>query len=139
MDVVSVEAFNRRPTEDEIKAACETLALACHGAALRSGWWGGNGRPDPRDNPLCFMSKAALVMTEAAEAIEADRKNKMDDHLPHLPGRTVEMADVVIRAFDTDGAFGLNLGEAVVQKLAYNAQRADHTPANREKSDGKRY
>ena len=123
-----------------VEIAVEVLVEACYRAADNAGWW-----VDPktgvnvRDNPLCFSNKMALIHSEVSEALEGDRKNKMDDHLPHLPSRDVELADALIRIADTSGGFKLELGRAVVEKLAYNAQRADHKIANRQAEGGKAY
>lgn len=116
------------------------LMMLCHGAALRAGWW-----VDPIsgvraiDNPMCFSQKLMLIVSELAEAMEGDRKNLMDDKLPHRPMREVELADALIRIFDTAGAFGMDLGGALVEKMAYNAIRADHKPENRARVGGKSY
>jgi NTP pyrophosphatase (non-canonical NTP hydrolase) len=80
-----------------------------------------------------------LIVSELAEAMEGDRKNKMDDHLPHRESREVELADALIRICDLAGAYNLDLAGAVVEKMAYNAQRADHKPEARAAEGGKAY
>lgn len=123
-----------------VQVAVDVLVEACHGAADKAGWWvDPKTGVDVRDNPLCFSNKVALIHSEVSEALEGDRKNKMDDHLPHLPSRDVELADALIRIADTSGGFKLQLGRAVVEKLAYNAKRADHKIANRQAEGGKAY
>lgn len=82
-------------------------------------------------------SRIALIQSEASEALEGVRKDKMDDHLPHLPSVDVEMADVVIRIADFCYANGIDLERAILEKLEYNASRADHKPENRNKAGGK--
>ena len=72
-------------------------------------------------------------------AMEGDRKGLKDDKLPHLDMREVELADAVIRIFDLAGAYGMRLGDAIAQKMAYNAQRADHKPEARAAAGGKAY
>lgn len=57
----------------------------------------------------------------------------------HRPGIEVELADAVIRIFDLAGGFNLDLGGAIAEKPAYNANRADHKPENRKLDGGKAY
>ena len=65
--------------------------------------------------------------------------NLPDDKLPHRPMREVELADALIRICDLAGAYGMDLGGAVAEKLAYNAHRADHKVGNRQAEGGKSY
>lgn len=81
----------------------------------------------------------ALVHSEVSEALEAVRKDKKDDHLPHRSGLEVELADTVIRILDLAGAYKLDLGGAVAEKFEYNKKRADHKKENREKDGGKKF
>lgn len=122
-----------------IQQAAETLQFVCHGDALRAGWWTARDGSDPRDNPLCFSNKLCLIHSEVSEAMEGDRKSLPDDKLPHRPMREVELADAVIRIFDLAGAYGMDLGGAIVEKLAYNRRRADHKPEARVAAGGKAY
>lgn len=115
------------------------LQRFCHDAAVSAGWWGNHLTPDPRSNPLCFSNKLCLIHSEVSEAMEGDRKGAMDDKLPHRSQREVELADVVIRAFDLAGAYGMDLGGAIAEKMAFNAQRPDHKPENRAAEGGKTY
>ena len=88
---------------------------------------------------MCFSQKLMLVVSELAEAMEGDRKNLMDDKLPHRPMREVELADAIIRIFDLAGAYNMDLGGAVSEKLAFNAKRPDHKIENRMAEGGKAY
>lgn len=83
--------------------------------------------------------KLCLIHSEISEAMEGHRKGLQDDKLPHRPMMEVELADAVIRISDLCGAMGYDLGGAIAEKLAYNAQRADHKPENRAKDGGKKY
>jgi hypothetical protein len=84
-------------------------------------------------------TKLALVNSEVNEALEGERKNLMDDHLPHRPMAEVELADALIRIFDYAGAFGYDLDGAYQEKRAYNKQRSDHKVENRVKHNGKAF
>lgn len=126
-----------RPT---LELSTQTLVEACHGASKAAGWW-----IDPKtgesitNNPYCFSNKLMLTVSELAEAMEADRKNLMDDKIVTRPGREVELADAVIRIFDLAGAYDMDLGGAIAEKLAFNAVRPDHKLANRQAAGGKAY
>lgn len=69
------------------------------------------------------ISKLGLIMSEVAEAMEAVRKNSMDDKITDMSGEVVELADTIIRILDYCGRYNLPVGEAIIKKLAYNATR----------------
>lgn len=122
-----------------MKESINNLVTICHKASTDAGWWTDKDGSDLRDNKYTFSNKIALCHSELSEALEADRKNLMDDKLPEFEGRVVEIADLIIRAFDLAGAYNMPLGEAVVAKLAFNAVRPDHKKENREAVGGKQY
>ncbi len=117
--------------------AGRALQAACHGAARTAGWWTdiATGLPKAVDVPQKLM----LTVSELSEAMEAHRKDLMDDKLPHRKGVEVELADAAIRIFDLAGAMGFDLGEAIAEKMAFNAVRPDHKLANRLAAGGKAY
>jgi NTP pyrophosphatase (non-canonical NTP hydrolase) len=126
--------YNERATEHAVSVMVDT----CHEAAKH--WWiDPKTGADTRDNPMCFSQKLMLIVSELAEAMEGDRKGLMDDKLPHRQMREVELADALIRICDTAGGYGMDLAGAVVEKLAYNAQRADHKIEHRMAEGGKTY
>ena len=100
-------------------------------------WWVDleTGEPVERNVGELLM----LVTSELGEALEADRKNLMDDKLPHYSGLTVEIADAIIRLFDMAGGLKLDIAGAIVEKLAFNAKREDHTREHRLSEHGKKY
>lgn len=124
---------------DDIYLSTSTLQSACHNLAKQSGWWNNSDPNTSIENPLHFSNKLCLIHSEISEAMEGDRKGLMDDKLPHRLMREVELADAVIRIFDLAGGYGMDLPGAIVEKLAYNALRADHKPENRAKEGGKAY
>lgn len=123
--------------ESSIKRGCYDLTYLCHGMAVTSGWHHDihTGKPIDRNTGelICLMH------SELSEAMEADRKGLMDDKLPNRLGIEVELADAVIRIFDFAGVNGLDLGGAIVEKVRFNSQRADHKPENRRLAGGKAY
>ncbi len=80
-----------------------------------------------------------LMVSEIAEAMEGERKNLMDDHLPHRKMVEVELADLFIRLMDYAGAYGYDLDGAVYEKMMYNLTRKDHSYEEREKENGKKF
>jgi NTP pyrophosphatase (non-canonical NTP hydrolase) len=125
---------------NELTNAVTKLQNACHEAAKNSGWWTDNKTGvSITENPYCFSNKLMLVVSELAEAMEGDRKNLMDDKLPHRKMREVELADALIRIFDLAGGYNIDLAGAVVEKMAFNAIRPDHKKENRMLANGKDY
>ncbi len=124
---------------EAIKEAGSYPQDMCHGAARAAGWWSKVPAGQTPADPLKFSNCLMLIVSELAEAMEGDRINLMDDHLPHRPMREVELADAVIRIFDCAGAYHMDLGQTIAQKLAYNANRADHKPEARAAAGGKTY
>lgn len=113
-----------------LKTGLEQLVDTCHGAAKVAGW---------HDHPREKGTMLALIHSEISEALEHERKDTMDDHLPHRKGAEVELADAVIRIADYCGKFGYDLAGAVVEKISYNAHRADHKRDARAAEGGKKW
>lgn len=107
-----------------------------HAMAVRKGWW-------PK---FCVISHEriavalALIHSEVSEALEevrddnlrtywvAPTKERIDSRDEAPPdakpeGLPVELADVVIRCMDLAGALGIDLEQAIADKVAYNATR----------------
>jgi NTP pyrophosphatase (non-canonical NTP hydrolase) len=116
-----------------------TLQKELHKDSYDKGWWHDTEGNDLRNHPFTFPTKAMLIVTEVAEAIEGDRKGIADTHLPQYSMKAVELADVQIRLMDLAEAYDIDLLEVILAKRAYNKVREDHQPKNRSKKHGKKY
>lgn len=117
-----------------MKISLNDLSSVCHEANMK--WW-----QDAKGNAI-HRNKGELLMlivSEIAEAMEGERKDLMDDKLPHRKMAEVELADALIRIFDYAGAHGYDLDGAVAEKMAFNAKREDHTHEARAHAGGKQW
>ena len=132
-------------TPTEQNHSISELTALIHGLNVDAGWWTNLETGEDLTSKLGEKPKRnipemlCLVHSEVSEAMEGYRKNLMDDKLPHRPMLEVELADAVIRILDMCGGLGLDLQGAIYEKVAYNAQRADHKVENRLKDNGKKF
>lgn len=90
------------------------LAAQVYKQNCQVGWW---------DDPdRCPLQTLMLVVTEVAEATEGDRKDLMDDHLPHRKMAEVELADTFTRLVDLAGHYGWEYAEAPPAGLLEDAR-----------------
>ena len=80
-----------------------------------------------------------LTVSELAEAMKGHRQNLMDDHLLHRKMFEVELADCIIRVLDIGEGLGLDVAEAIYEKILFNRDRSDHTREARLAPNGKKY
>ena len=80
------------------------------------------------DQPVNFATRLMLVVSELAEAMEEERAgNDITTTTVTVSGKPEgipsELADAIIRIGDLAGYYGIDLEEAVIQKMKYNAGR----------------
>lgn len=102
------------------------IALECYTTAANHGF---HDKPNPLPQSLM------LIVSEAAEALEAYRDDEIDDDLlakgkpPKPVGVLSELADIIIRTLDT--AYELqgehpgirSIGDVIADKMHYNRSR----------------
>lgn len=86
------------------------LIRECHLIAVDHGFWGVSQN---------IPEKVMLIVTELAEAVEAYRKDNINDR----DGVAEELADAVIRIFDLAGQLGIDLESKINWKVDYNRGR----------------
>lgn len=178
MDFIDYELQNEKILETlDIQRGIDRLVERCYNNSNAAGWWKNNDDEikvrleklieisDNDNNTILkelvenllieveaarVSQKIALIHSEISEALEADRKDLMDDKLPHFKGIVVEFGDAIIRICDLVGRMQskvsdpverakLNLSNAIVEKIGFNEVREDHKLENREKEGGKKY
>ena len=91
-----------------------------HETAKSKGFWDAlgqvNGEQVDASDVGVRLSKLMLVTTEVAEAAEAVRHGDQENF-------GEELADIVIRVMDLAEATGVNLEQAIVNKMAVNVGR----------------
>ncbi len=94
------------------------LIEAAHENAINKGWYA---------EPKSFGDSIALMHSELSEALEDYRKGLEITEVYYEGekpcGIPTELADVVIRIFDTCGHYDIDLELAIKEKMAYNATR----------------
>lgn len=109
--------------------------VQCHSLAREKGFYNATDRIfrrlesnfdynlDTQVKKAFVAQRLMLTVSELAEAMEADRKDLMDNHLTNRTGLEVELADTVIRIFDLCGWLNIDLESVIDEKLAFNSGR----------------
>jgi NTP pyrophosphatase (non-canonical NTP hydrolase) len=84
------------------------LVQDCHAYTLNQGFW------SVSEGSQVVPAKLMLIVSEAAEAMEANRELRSMDE---------ELADIIIRVCYLAGAMNIDLNLAVQNKRAYNKTR----------------
>lgn len=93
------------------------LCNLCYERSASKGFWTG---PENDNVP----TKLCLIHSEISEALETFRKGSPpSEKIPPITNFAEELADAVIRIGDLCGRLGIDLGDAIVKKLSYNATR----------------
>lgn len=105
-----------------ITCALDELASIVHDNAKAHGFH------DFKENESQFLTRALLLINcEVAELFEAHRQHELrrpcDKASTGLNNLEEELADIVIRALDIAKRMGVDIGNAVARKHAYNVER----------------
>jgi NTP pyrophosphatase (non-canonical NTP hydrolase) len=90
-----------------------------HELAKSKGWW---TPPKTPGEQVVMMHSELSEVIEAFRTVDGDMTTvKFIDGKPE--GVPIELADVVIRIFDTCGYYGIDLLDAILMKTFYNMTR----------------
>lgn len=92
------------------------LCLFCFSNSANHGFW-------PIDVKRNKGEQLALIHSEVSECLEAVRKLRPSEHIPHVDNETEELADILIRVFDYAGGHNLDLATAFIEKFKFNLTR----------------
>jgi hypothetical protein len=115
--VIFSEVFNglNGRSAEELSLAIGKLSEICWGIAELKGF---------HRSDRTFAEEVALMHSELSEALEAARSPfNQSVKISEFTGVEEELADLIIRAFDSAVERDLNLSDAIIAKLRYNLTR----------------
>lgn len=116
-DMLIGTALDQLEKAQKIKTI-NALVRDAHQNAIDKGWY---------EEPRTFAELIALMHSELSEALEDYRAGRAINEIYYEGekpcGIPIELADVLIRIFDTCGYYGIDLEEAIEEKMRYNATR----------------
>ncbi len=109
----------------DIRAVLNDLAAEAHQNSVNKGFY---------DKPVSIDTSCSNLHGEISELWEAYRDGKLDKPcdksekmaamgLPVITCAAEELADTVIRAFDTADYHKIDIGQAILAKMRFNAKR----------------
>lgn len=112
-----LDSLNNNP---DIKNAFFNVQRLCHAVAVRKGWW-------QEGKQKSFPEQLMLQVSELSEALEEYRNGHAYLEIYEKDGKpegiSIELADCVIRIFDTCDFYGIDLYDAIMKKMEYNITR----------------
>lgn len=112
---------DEKELQEEKEMLIKNLQKRAHATATAKGW---------HDKKVSPVECLALVQCEISEAIEEVRKGKRMNEAYFSPsnpskpeGVPSELADAVIRILDLSEEFGIDLEQAIAEKMAFNETR----------------
>lgn len=120
------------------KHCLNQLANEVHAVVAEKGFWPDSIEISEQDGTVIrrvpcrsMLELLCLVHTEVSEAAEAWREGQhamgyerdAREGVAKPTGVPSELADIIIRVLDISAAFGIDIGDAVDQKMAYNRTR----------------
>jgi NTP pyrophosphatase (non-canonical NTP hydrolase) len=115
---VQVECARLKDSWDRARNLLKRLSQEAHATTVEHGF------PDQT-----FLERMALVHSEVSEAVEEWRNGNDFTEVYYGEGEKpegipIELADVLIRVFDTAGRYSIDLDSAVRLKMQFNEQRS---------------
>lgn len=114
---------------DIVADSINDLATEINDWAVDKGFWEAPESPDTDPTAQQWINKAekaqkiALMHTELSEMLEGLRDDRVGTGMPGFSNEVEELADLIIRALDYAGRYGLPIGQAIITKMEINQGR----------------